>query len=53
MSTNWHDHGGYYAGVYYVSVPEGSGDIIFDRQHQPRVSISTPVEGKYIIFPHG
>ena len=50
MSTNWHDHGGYYAGVYYVSVPEGSGDIIFDRQHQPSVSIS-PVEGQYIIFP--
>ena len=52
MSTNWHDHGGYYAGVYYVSVPEGSGDIIFDRQHQPRVSIS-PVEANILFFLHG
>ena len=46
MSTNWHDHGGYCGGVY-VSVPEGSGDIIFDRQHQQEfLSLSV---GTYII----
>ena len=44
-------HGGVYAGVYYVSLPEGSGDLIFERdENQERVKV-TPKVGEYIIFP--
>ena len=51
MSTNWHNHGCVYAGVYYVSLPEGSGDLIFERdENQERVKV-TPKVGEYIIFP--
>ena len=51
MSTNWHTHHKCFSAVvYYVSVPEGSGDLVLRRHDQPKVSL-TPKQGNYICFP--
>lgn len=57
MSTNTHDHGGFYAAaVLYLSVPEGSGDLVFLPNINPfdsdmyRSSVS-PEKGIYYMFP--
>lgn len=60
-STNWHDHAthtNYEAGakvsaVYYVDVPENSGDIVFKCDENPFVSkmyTEKAETGKFILF---
>lgn len=57
MSTNIHDH--YPADVssaFYVSVPEGSGNICFHPSHNkynPRREVFESKEGMYLMFPGG
>lgn len=49
-STNTHHHGDYeMAFVYYVKVPEGSGDIVFEVEHLNK-SLQ-PEERDLIVFP--
>jgi hypothetical protein len=36
--------------VYYVSVPEGAGDLVFDLENKMQRNI-TPVEGRLLMFP--
>ena len=46
---NWHSHGGAsVVGVFYVKIPDGSGDIEF----RDRTAI-TPYPGLLLIFPAG
>jgi hypothetical protein len=50
-STNTHNHGlSPYAWVYYVNVPEGSGDLTFQFFDRFKYSIP-PEENALIIFP--
>ena len=50
-STNTHHHGKYIgAFVYYVKVPEGAGDIVFDLEDVLVHNIK-PVEGTLLLFP--
>jgi hypothetical protein len=60
-STNWHDHathhdydsGAKVSGVYYVDVPENSGDIVFRVDFSPFVSrlfTEKAEAGKFILF---
>lgn len=55
MSTNIHDH---YpcdiSSAFYVSVPEGSGQICFHSSHNkyhPTRTVFQPEEGMFLIFP--
>ena len=55
MSTDTHNHFPYdVSAVYYVSVPEGSGPIVFlpscNKYHPQRVPF-TPKEGTFLMFP--
>lgn len=60
-STNWHDHathtnyesGAKVSAVYYVDVPENSGDIVFKCDENPFVSrmyTEKAETGKFILF---
>jgi len=50
-STNTHHHGKYIAAfVYYVKVPDGAGDIVFDLEDVVVHNIK-PVEGTLLLFP--
>ena len=60
-STNWHDHathdnydsGAKISGVYYVDVPENSGDIVFKVNCNPFISkmyTEKAETGKFILF---
>jgi hypothetical protein len=55
MSTNMHDH--YPCDVssaFYVSVPEGSGNICFHPSHNkyhPTREVFQPQEGMFLMFP--
>ena len=60
-STNWHDHathhnydgGAKVSAVYYVDVPENSGDIVFKCDENPYVSkmyVEKAETGKFILF---
>ena len=57
MSTREHNHLNYYASaVLYVSVPEGSGDLVFrpklnHRYHSWGATTIKPEKGFYYIFP--
>ena len=57
MSTNTHSHPGCFAsGVVYISVPKGSGSIVFvpniDSMNRDAFRTSFPPErGRYYIFP--
>lgn len=49
-STNTHHHGQHeMAFVYYVSVPKGAGDIVFEIEHLIRPI--HPKEGELLVFP--
>ena len=49
-STSLHKHGSFpFAFVYYVKVPEGAGNLIFDIDSM--ISIVQPVESNMLIFP--
>ena len=50
MSTELHDHEETFGVTYYVSVPEGSGDLVFKRPHQEPFVVP-PKEGQFVIFP--
>jgi len=50
-STDYHNHPNAVMGfVYYVSVPEGAGDLVFDIENS-MYSPVTPVEGSLLVFP--
>ena len=55
MSTNIHDHTPCdLSAVFYVSVPEGSGDICFHTSHnkyESSRSVFAPEENSFLIFP--
>jgi len=57
MSTNTHDHGTeFFSAVFYISVPEHSGDLVFAPRINPYNnyafrSIFKPMEGYYYMFP--
>jgi len=57
MSTNTHNHGEFYvSSVIYLSVPKGSGDLVFIPRIDPRDDhayrkICEPIEGHYYLFP--
>lgn len=57
MSTNTHNHGTEYASaVLYLSVPEGSGDLVFvpkinQYDNSSYKSVFAPKRGKYYMFP--
>lgn len=60
-STNWHDHASHYnysegakvSAVYYVDVPENSGDIVFrcdENQFITKTYVEKAETGKFILF---
>jgi uncharacterized protein (TIGR02466 family) len=57
MSTNTHNHGDFYvSSVLYLSVPKGSGDLVFIpkidyRDDYAYFKICEPIEGYYYLFP--
>jgi hypothetical protein len=51
-STGLHNHGHFQmAFVYYVSVPSGSGDLVFSLENGLLLKEVTPVEGRLLVFP--
>ena len=58
MSTQLHSHSGSFAsGVVYISVPKGSGSIVFrpniDSSNKDRFLTSFPPKrGRYYVFPN-
>lgn len=57
MSTNTHNHGdSYVSSVLYLSVPNGSGSLVFipkidSRNDHAYRQIFEPIEGYYYLFP--
>ena len=55
MSTDLHNHYPYdVSGVFYLTVPEGSGSIVFlpsDNKYHPRRIPYPPKEGMFLLFP--
>lgn len=51
-STGLHHHCNFpMAFVYYVSVPSGSGDLVFSLENSTLLKDITPIEGRLLIFP--
>jgi hypothetical protein len=49
-SNNWHHHGHHpFVGVLYISVPENSGDIEFEKDEE--FFYYTPISGDFVAFP--
>jgi hypothetical protein len=50
----WHSHGGASTiGIFYIQIPENSGNIEFKQKHNTIVTSITPYEGLLLIAPAG